>query len=195
METLTISQGLAESQRDPAALLYMAAFGPLLQPLLGDGPRSLDVLARSMNPSHAIVATHARQLAGLAGFQDGAGSLIDIDLRTMIQSYGLPGGSLRYIGMGLLLSRSLQPGTLLMDGIAVAPSLRGQGIGTQLLEAVCHYARENGYSDVHLDVLDNNPRARALYERNGFVAVKDRSYPFLKRLFGFSGVTEMRRPV
>lgn len=40
----------------------------------------------------------------------------------------------------------------------------------------------------------NNPRARALYERSGFVAVKQRSYPFLQRYFGFSAVTEMRRP-
>lgn len=194
MEALTISQGLADRHRDQAALLYMEAFRPLLQPLLGDGPRSLDLLARSMNPTHAFVATRAGQLAGLAGMQDGAGSLLDIGLPAMIQGYGLPGGSLRYLAMGLLLSRNRQPGTLLMDGIAVAPELRGQGIGTQLLQAVCEHARVGGYRDVRLDVLDNNPRARALYERSGFVAVKERSYPYLQRFFGFSSVTEMRRP-
>lgn len=173
----------------------MEAFRPLLQPFLGDGPRGLDVLARSLNPTHAIVATRAGQLVGLAGFQDGGGSLLDVDLRTMIRAYGLAGGSLRYLGMGLLLSRDRQPGILLMDGIAVAPEMRGQGIGTQLLEAVCRHAHESWYNDVRLDVLDSNPRARALYERNGFVAVKERSYPFLQRFFGFSGVTEMRKPV
>ena len=195
MEALTISQGLAQAQRNQAALLYMEAFRPLLQPFLGDGSRCLDLLERSLNPDYAFVAARGGQLAGLAGFQDGAGSLLDIDLHSMIQSYGLAGGGLRYLGMGLLLTRARQPGTLLMDGIAVAPGQRGQGIGTQLLEAVCRHARDKGYSDLRLDVLDNNPRARALYERQGFVTVKERSYPFLKRFFGFSMVTEMRRPV
>ena len=181
MEPVTISQGLAAAHRRAAAALYLQAFGPLLQPLLGDAPRSLELLARSMDPGHAFVATRDGQLAGLAGYQDGAGSLFDVDLRSMIQTYGLPGGGLRYLGMGLLLSRDKQPETLLMDGIAVAPQQRGQGIGTRLLAA--------------LDVLDSNPRARALYERQGFVALKERSYPFLQRFFGFSAVTEMRKPV
>ncbi|MCY4023192.1 MAG: GNAT family N-acetyltransferase [Anaerolineaceae bacterium] len=195
MAALTISRGLADPYRDQAALLYMEAFRPLLQPLLGDGPRGLDLLARSMNPTHAFAAIRAGQLAGLAGIQDTAGSLLDIGLPAMIRGYGLPGGGLRYLAMVLLLSRSRESGTLLMDGIAVAPECRGQGIGTQLLQAVCEHAREGGYRDLRLDVLDNNPRARALYERTGFVAVKERSYPFLQRFFGFSAVTEMRRPV
>ena len=195
MAAPTISQGLAESQRDQAAALYMEAFGPLLRPILGDGPRALDLLARCMKPDHAFVAGRNGQLAGLAGFQDESGSLLDIDLRAMMRAYGAVGGGLRYLGLGLLLSRERQPGTLLMDGIAVAPEWRGQGIGTQLLEALSRHARENAYRDVRLDVLDNNPRARALYERQGFVAVKDQSYPFLQRFLGFSMVTEMRRPV
>lgn len=195
MEPVTISHGLAEAHRQAAAALYLEAFGPLLLPLLGDATRALNLLARSLNPAYAFVATSDGQLAGLVGYQDGADSLLDLDLREMTRAYGLPGGGLRYLGMGLLLSRDRQPGTLLMDGIAVAPGMRGQGIGTQLLEAVCRHARENGYSDVRLDVLDSNPRARALYEREGFVAVKERSYPFLQRFFGFSAVTEMRRPV
>ncbi len=195
MAAPTISRGLAEQYREQAALLYMEAFRPLLQPLLGDGPQGLDLLARSMNPTHAFAATGAGGLAGLAGIQDAAGGLLDIGLPQMIRSYGLSGGSLRYLAMALMLSRSRQPGSLLMDGIAVAPECRGQGIGTQLLQAVCEHAREVGCRDVRLDVLDNNPRARALYERTGFVAVKERSYPFLQRTFGFSAVTEMRRPV
>ena len=195
MEPVTIAHGLPDGQREAAAALYMEAFGPLLQPLPGVGPRVLHVLERSLDPQYAFVAIRGGQLAGLAGFQDGAGSLLDVDLRTMTRAYGLAGGSLRYLGMGLLLSRSQQPGTLLMDGIAVAPELRGQGIGTQLLEALCRHARDSGYRDVQLDVLDSNPRARALYERNDFVAVKERSYPFLQRFFAFSAVTEMRRPL
>lgn len=195
MEPLIIAHGLAEAHRQQAAALYLEAFGPLLQPLLGDGPRSLNVLERSLNPQYAFVATRGGRLAGLAGFQDDDGALIALRMKSLVQEYGPLNGSLRYLGMGLLLSRDRQPGTLLMDGIAVAPELRGQGIGTQLLQAVCEHARANGCADVRLDVLDSNPRARNLYEREGFVVVKERSYPFLQRFFGFSAVTEMRRPV
>jgi ribosomal protein S18 acetylase RimI-like enzyme len=78
-----------------------------------------------------------------------------------------------------------------MDGIVVHPSARGQGIGTQLLEALFQYAREHGFARVRLDVVDTNPRARQLYERQGFVAVKTRQYPFLRRVLGFAAVTTM----
>ena len=195
MEPVIIARGLAEQHRDPAAALYMEAFRPLLQPFLGDGSRGIDLLACSLNPAYAIVATCAGQLAGLAGFQDQDGSLLKVRLRALARSYGPVGGTARLLAMALLLSRRQRPGTLLMDGIAVAPEMRGHGVGTQLLAAVCNHARATGHADVRLDVLDNNPRARALYERVGFVAVGHQSLPFLKRFFGFNSVTEMRKSV
>jgi ribosomal protein S18 acetylase RimI-like enzyme len=45
---------------------------------------------------------------------------------------------------------------------------RGQGHGTALVEAALEVARERGCRRVELDVQDDNPRARALYERLGF---------------------------
>ena len=195
MEPVRIAQGLAEEHREQAAALYLQAFRPLLRRFLGEGPRARDLLARSMNPGYAIVATCGGQLAGLAGYQDRDGNLFDVRWREMARSYGLVSGSVRLVAMGLLLSRKQRPGSLLMDGIAVAPEMRGQGIGTRLLAAVCEHARAGGYNAVRLDVLDNNPRARALYERKGFVPLRHEALPLLKPLFGFSGVTEMRKTV
>ena len=45
---------------------------------------------------------------------------------------------------------------------------RGEGLGTALVEAALDVARERGCKRVELDVSDDNPRARALYERLGF---------------------------
>jgi ribosomal protein S18 acetylase RimI-like enzyme len=82
-----------------------------------------------------------------------------------------------------------------MDGIAVAPDVRGRGVGTLLIEEVAAVAAEQDCREVRLDVIDTNPRARALYERRGFTAVRTESTPYLRRLLGFGAVTTMHRPV
>mgnify|MGYP001165092409 FL=1 len=78
-----------------------------------------------------------------------------------------------------------------MDGIAVTGAARGRGAGTALLAEICWIARTSGRHAVRLDVIDTNPRARALYERNGFVAGKVTQLGPLSRLFGFSTATAM----
>jgi ribosomal protein S18 acetylase RimI-like enzyme len=55
-------------------------------------------------------------------------------------------------------------------GLYVAPRARGRGVGEALVRAVLDEARRRGKSEVLLEVTSNNPAARALYERCGFVA-------------------------
>jgi RimJ/RimL family protein N-acetyltransferase len=45
--------------------------------------------------------------------------------------------------------------------------------------------------EVRLDVIDTNPRARALYERKGFVATGEQKLGPLKPVFGFSSATTL----
>jgi len=52
----------------------------------------------------------------------------------------------------------------------VAPEVRGQGIGTQLVEAVKAWARESGVRELQLEVTEGNGDAARLYERCGFRA-------------------------
>jgi ribosomal protein S18 acetylase RimI-like enzyme len=52
--------------------------------------------------------------------------------------------------------------------VAVVVKRRGEGIGTQLLEALIKRAREDGFSSLSLSVERANPAA-ALYRRLGFV--------------------------
>lgn len=81
-----------------------------------------------------------------------------------------------------------------MDGIAVAPDVRGRGVGGLLIEEVAAVAAEQDCREIRLDVIDTNPRARALYERRGFTAVRTEHTPYLRRLL-FGAVTTMHRPV
>ena len=56
--------------------------------------------------------------------------------------------------------------------IAVVPSMRGRGIGGELLAALVERAREEGYPALSLSVERGNP-AISLYERQGFQPLRE----------------------
>jgi ribosomal protein S18 acetylase RimI-like enzyme len=56
--------------------------------------------------------------------------------------------------------------------IAVVPSKRGSGLGSELLGALMERARADGYAAISLSVEKDNP-AVALYERTGFERVSE----------------------
>lgn len=58
--------------------------------------------------------------------------------------------------------------------LAVSPAHRGKGVGTALIDALSRVARYAGYDSVEISVMRGNSRARALYERLGFV--QDREF-------------------
>lgn len=58
--------------------------------------------------------------------------------------------------------------------VAVAPDWRGRGVGTALITVLTRIATYAGFDSVEICVMQDNVRARALYERLGFVL--DRSF-------------------
>lgn len=57
--------------------------------------------------------------------------------------------------------------------LAVTTEYRGKGVGTMLLDAVAERARELGCCRVTLEVDVENPGAKKLYERSGFVMTQE----------------------
>jgi ribosomal protein S18 acetylase RimI-like enzyme len=57
--------------------------------------------------------------------------------------------------------------------IVLLPSVRKQGIGTDIIEAVISAAIADGAREITLSVLSSNAAARRLYARLGFVATGD----------------------
>jgi ribosomal protein S18 acetylase RimI-like enzyme len=53
----------------------------------------------------------------------------------------------------------------------IRPEYRGQGLGTRMLQIVENDLRSRSFRWVTLNVAQENPRARALYERNGYTVV------------------------
>jgi RimJ/RimL family protein N-acetyltransferase len=60
-------------------------------------------------------------------------------------------------------------GTTELISMWVAPAARGQGVGDALVEAVIRWAGRHRIGAVRLEVVEDNLRARAFYERCGFV--------------------------
>lgn len=191
---VTVDAGFTEEERPQVARLYWQAFGPKLGKVLSPEPKALKFLERVLCPDFALVARVDGVLQGVAGVKTDQGALVQGGLRDLRAVYGLWGAVWR----GALLSvleRDLEPGICQMDGIFVRAAARGQGLGMVLLEAVAALARDQGARAVRLDVIDTNPRAEALYRRQGFVPKgREQTGPF-KWVFGFGAALRMERAV
>ncbi len=61
------------------------------------------------------------------------------------------------------------PGTRWLYGMYVTPSDRGSGTAAALVDAIAAWATKHGVDEVYLHVTTSVPRARAFYEKVGFV--------------------------
>lgn len=87
--------------------------------------------------------------------------------RPVFAAYGLYGPS----GLAAYATLHLVAGELEILNIAVAPELRGQGLGGQLLGYVLQQTDKMGMNRGFLEVRVGNVPARRLYARHGFVVV------------------------
>ena len=186
---------MRSQHRHLAARGYWRAFSRKLRYPLGPEARAVAFIERAIDPDHAISAVSQNgDFLGVAGFKSPDGAFIGGGVRDLAATFGWFGATFRGLLIGIL-ERDCEPGTLLMDGIFVEPHARGRGIGKALLKAIETRAASMGLHHVRLDVIDTNPRARALYEREGFVAKSVQSLGPLSPVFGFSTATQMTKPV
>ncbi|MEV7014030.1 GNAT family N-acetyltransferase [Streptosporangium sp. NPDC051022] len=192
--TVEIRRALPSGAGRRAAELYWEAFGRKLGAALGPPEKGVAFIAAHLNPDRAVVALADGRLIGLAGYRHAGRALTGGSPADVLRAYGWLTGLPR-LAVLALLERGETPGELVMDGIAVDPAFRGSGVGGLLLEEVVAVAAGLGCRRVRLDVVDTNPRARALYERRGFVAVRTERTPCLREPMGFGSVTRMSRSV
>ena len=65
-------------------------------------------------------------------------------------------------------SLAIESGYSLLHNVVVAPADRGKGLGKKLCLAAIQKSRECGADHIYLQVMQNNPIARNLYEKLGF---------------------------
>lgn len=183
--------GISGASRRRAAEIYEQAFGAKLGVAIKNKQHRINLLSSGFQLNYAVCALEGEFLVGLAGFSSQTGALTgDITYRSILKELGFFKGQKAAFILGLF-ERKAKPKELLMDGIAVSEEYRGQGVGTQLFEALKHYAKEHNYEAIRLDVIDTNPDARRLYERLGFVAERTNTFEGLRPWLGFGASTTM----
>ena len=71
----------------------------------------------------------------------------------------------------LRILRTIADGDFYILAVAVDKELRGEGIGSALMDAMEERARETGSTRLSLDVAARNESARRLYERRGMAVI------------------------
>lgn len=194
MTEVTVVRDVPAGARDRAAALYHEAFRLKLRPALGDSPRGAALLTSALQDDRLLCAVRDGEVLGVIGYHLAGRGAFTVRLRDVVAAYS-PWSAWMRLLLLVPLHRRPRSGELLLDGICVAAHARGLGIGTRLLDAATDLAAGVGASSVRLTVVDTNPRARALYERLGFVAGPTEHAGALGALYGFASATEMVRPV
>lgn len=193
--TITVRQGFAAADRDLVVELYWQAFGSKLGRVLRPQARAEAFIRAVIRADHSFAAYDAQgHLLGVAGFKSPHGAFVGGHFADLVRHYGRLGAVWRAVFL-MVLERDVENHRFLMDGLFVRPEARGQGVGSALLQAIFVEAQRRGYQEVRLDVINSNPRARALYERAGFRPVKTQHLGPLGWIFGFTAATSMVRPV
>lgn len=192
--TVRILRGLPDVLRAEAVRLYWQAFGGKLGAVMGPEARALAFLDRAIRGDHAFVAIEDGRLRGMVGFKTPQGSFAGGAMADLVAVYGRFGATWR-AGVLELLSREVDNDRFLLDGICVEAEARSRGIGAALLAAIEAEAVQRGYGAVRLDVIGENWRARALYERQGYQVVRTHRLGLLRHVFGFASSQTMVKVV
>ncbi|CAG0967807.1 hypothetical protein ANAEL_01007 [Anaerolineales bacterium] len=176
---LQIHQGLYPAHLQRAAQLYFDAFRRQVSPILGINEQAVAFIRRCINPQQALTAIFEDKLAGFIGLQYGGQSFLQLRLSQFVDRFGWLLGRIRF-RQAALFEQSVQTGDLRIESIAVDPGLRGQGVGTWLLNAVTDFAGKQDFKAVHIDVPDTASDVFKLCRRVGFNYVSTQNWSFLK---------------
>lgn len=93
---------------------------------------------------------------------------------------------------GQMLTRIYGQRVYLLE-VYLSPAVRGSGAAQQLLQAVERWTKAQGYSQLWLDVNEQQQAARRFYERSGFVCTGERSpHPLFPEDYELEMVKELR---
>lgn len=182
-----ITQDIDERFRKDAVRLYDEAFAQKFSIAVPDQADRFRLFEKSFDLSFALGAIEDDQLVALAGYKTIEGALTSgVTFDVLRESLGIV-KALRAAAIFTLYDRPLASGVFLMDGLCVDSSQRGKGVGTLLLDHIKALAHQRGYQSVRLDVIETNPKAKKLYQKQGFVVTTTQTYGFLKPILGFGG--------
>ncbi|MCK5245518.1 GNAT family N-acetyltransferase [Candidatus Bipolaricaulota bacterium] len=184
--TTEIRLGLDDRHKEDFIRLFCDEFPEIIVPVFGSVERCGLLLEHSLADDRIITAVLDEQLIGFAGLHYSGREWFDPSVSQLLIVMRM--GVFRVMTMGIILFKRPKSDVMHLDTLAVHPDYRGQGIGTQLIDAIVALANAEGKRTITLEVEDINPRAKLLYERLGFSADKFSRLPWpWNKAFAFSG--------
>ena len=190
-----ILKGIPSLLIEQAVSIYYEAFSGKMNPLIGDEEKVVPFIKKTTDFNACFYAEVDERILGIAGIQDRENNFTkNISFGYLAREFNFFRALLiRYV-YGFKTAK-IKEGVIRVDSIAVAQDARGKGVGTALLNEIFEYAREKGYREIKLEVINTNPEAKKLYERLGFKSVKEIRYGFITKRAGFTSEFIMSRRV
>jgi ribosomal protein S18 acetylase RimI-like enzyme len=194
-----ITQELREPrQLEAAAHIFYRAFALKLDylELFSKSPAQAErILMRSFRQDCALYALEGGEVVGVLGLQRSCDTyFLNISWPVLKSEFGRWGAMWRLAWLRLThWTQWPHTGELRIEALAVAEKMRGQGVGTCLVERAGQMARAAGCTALVLEVIDTNPSARRLYERLGFQVLRSDWLGPITARAGFSRLFYMRK--
>lgn len=182
---IEIADSINKNQRIRAIEIIYDAFEQKIRVLIKSKEKALAIYNKSLKNDQVFYALLDGNVVGLIGLQHKNKTFLEFKYRDL-RKYFNPLQSYFIYRIYKLTSPKIKDDVLRIDSIAVDKSFRSLGIGTQLINKVFEFAKNKGFKEVILEVINTNPKAKTLYERIGFKEKKIVRYYFLTRPAGFS---------
>lgn len=136
--------------------------------------------------NHTAVIENGQQVGvGAAWSSDQNVAFLLSSAMQIFSFYGFLNG-LKVVMRGLKIESIVKPakkGVLYLGHLGISPSMQGKGCGRKLIAYFSDEAKRRGISKSGLDVVENNQRAKVLYQSLGFKDV-ERNEARLESQFG-----------
>lgn len=162
---------LDEKQLDKAIYIFIEGFYNVMSSVSKDKGNLHKLFKNSFDFDMTYAYLQDGEVVGFLGLGNHQKRPIKLDVEVFMEIMSGFAGKVSYKAMSAAMEKPnvCSPQEIFIDYIAIAPELRGQGIGTKFIE----YIRGTlGYKIIELEVFSKNPRAIKLYEREGFKVKK-----------------------
>ena len=183
----------SEDDREAYGRIVARAFPDKLAAMLrGARLKGPALLSALVDPPNTWMAERDGRPVGTATVQDTGRPAAPHRVWPLLRRHLAPPAAARArLHLLLIHTVSVPPDLLYLDLVAVDPEAQGDGVGGALLDLVVDEARRRGKTAVGLYVIARNWRARALYERRGFVARHSEHLWLFAGVAGFSDTVYM----
>jgi len=189
-EDIIITKKVSQNQLNQAVDIYYFAFQRKIRALIKGKEKAVAIYGQAINPDRGIFALSDDKVVGVIGLHYHNKNFMEIKYKNVREHFNPIQGYFIYF-INKIMYPKIEQGVLRIDAIAVDEKLRGHGIGSLLIKKVFEFAKEKGFKEIILEVVDTNPRAKKLYEILGFKEKKIVNYFFTKRAAGFSSESVM----